>query len=668
MSITRQTLTHCRLFIGGATAILCTVTSLVGVRPTYAQESFAKHVPADAGFFVEVRKGEDLLTLLMQPQLWTTLAEIAGQPAQIEEAEQWRKRIVRTVKMEPAEAIRVLLSEQVAFVGDGLGRSQDGVIYCRPRGRGVKQLIETWQARPIGDPRLGKDVFELPGRIGVATIDDALLIGDANPLDGTFRRFAAPRAADRKSLSDDATYQSLLKRVPSNPDGVLFARFASATTSRPAGASRQASRPVALTPIDAADAFLLALHRDGNKLHITAVAATPPSVELPRGPRASERLMDSVPDDALGVFEGTTDFAKLLDLLDRLPARNPLRLAARLPSQSDLVSGFASTLEGPFCFAVGRGETPTSQPTSRPAAPLPAVAILLRVRDADKAEYEFDRLVDACVAAGNILQLGRGKPEIPAIEIEKGERGSIYSLDLSQLISGRDLGERVPLRLAWTVDRGVLIFATDASWLRRILTQRGDGPSKLAQRFAGVRPAINADSQSLLVADGRRVQALTSDWLEYLKVAAPDMLKSDWWKLAPPPGGRVRVGVDVDQNSQDRVLTVRSVIAGEAADGRLRVGDVITGCNGKPFATTQPISEYRTGLKQRPHFNRFDLLIERGGSRMAVSLPLPLLDPIQTLRRIAAIGEIVGSVAYHEDWSDPAGPRGHVTIELRASK
>jgi PDZ domain len=213
-----------------------------------------------------------------------------------------------------------------------------------------------------------------------------------------------------------------------------------------------------------------------------------------------------------------------------------------------------------------------------------------------------------------------------------------------------------------------LIFATEPAWLNRILAQRRSGPSKLTERFASARPAVSAESQSLLIADGDRVKTLAGDWLDYLKAAAPEMLKSDWWKTSPPPGGRVRVGVDVDQNSQDRVLTVRSVAAGEAADGRLRVGDVITGCNGKPFATTQPISEYRAGLKQRPHFNRFDLLIERGGSRMAVSLPLPLLDPIQTLRRIAAVGEIVARVVYHEDWSDPAGPRGHVTIELRAAK
>ena len=91
-------------------------------RAARGDDSLAKYVPAQTGLFVEARDVEDLLTSLTEPQVWLTLAEMAGQPANEKEAQQWRERVRQTVKMEPDQAIRVLFARGVAFYGEGPAR------------------------------------------------------------------------------------------------------------------------------------------------------------------------------------------------------------------------------------------------------------------------------------------------------------------------------------------------------------------------------------------------------------------------------------------------------------------------------------------------------------------------------------------------------------------
>jgi hypothetical protein len=84
-------------------------------------------VPSDVGFFVEMRDAADLLTTLTEPQIWSALAEFAGQPARPEDAESWRKQILQTIKMEPAEANRALFRHLVAYIGNTPIQAQDSI-------------------------------------------------------------------------------------------------------------------------------------------------------------------------------------------------------------------------------------------------------------------------------------------------------------------------------------------------------------------------------------------------------------------------------------------------------------------------------------------------------------------------------------------------------------
>ena len=221
------------------------------VCPAYAldDESLARLVPADVGLFVEARDADDLLIPLTEEQVWITLAELAGQPARPEDAREWRRRIHDTIKMEPKIAIEVLFSQQVAFVGQGPGRSQDAVVLCRPTDAiPIDGLLRMWAAKPWPDVG-ASDVYRLRNNIGLAVRDRTLIFGDGLPREGMFRRvvkFNTPRSG--AGLADDPTYQQLLARVPANPDGILFARMGRACTlpARSLGGRRE--RPVRVAP------------------------------------------------------------------------------------------------------------------------------------------------------------------------------------------------------------------------------------------------------------------------------------------------------------------------------------------------------------------------------------------------------------------------------------
>ena len=205
-----------------------------------AEESLARRVPADVGLFVEARGAGDLLTRVTDPQVWTTLAELAGQPARPEDVADWRRQIRQTVKMEPEEAIRVLFSRAVAFVGEGLGLSQDAVVVCRPdHETSTAELLKRFEARRLGEPQRPA-TYRLYRNIGVSEHEGLLFFGDLIPSEGLFHRVQRfTSRGQSKSLADDPVYQKLLARVPQNPDGVLFVRLGRAAAlpiprSRPA--------------------------------------------------------------------------------------------------------------------------------------------------------------------------------------------------------------------------------------------------------------------------------------------------------------------------------------------------------------------------------------------------------------------------------------------------
>ncbi|MBU0639458.1 MAG: hypothetical protein KKB50_11385 [Planctomycetes bacterium] len=639
-------------------------------------ESVARYVPREAGLFVEARGADDLLVSLTEPDIWITLAELAGQPARPEDAREWRSRIRDTIGMEPVEAIRLLFSQRVAFVGEGPGRAQDAVVLCRPRAElPIADLLQHWRAQPLPDMP-GGEVYRLRHNVGLAVRDGLLIFGDVAARAGMFHQTvaAAGPASDQETLAKDPTFQELLARVPADPDGILFARLnpnwprfiptsqpaSQPTSSLPSTASPPVPEPPG--PLRGASNVLLALHRDRALLHFSVVGDG--HVGVPAKAMELTRYVSKLPAHTLLAWSGWVDFPALVQAIETLPERNVLRMAVMLQGRDGAAQRMLTGMDGPICVAFGC-VSPGGRPATAP--PVPAGGLLLAARQPAAVEREFAKLVDYSQSIYNLLSLKRGMPGLEPIRSTTVAGTAVRVLDLSPLIAGRDHGAVGEVHLCWAVDGDLLIIASHIDWLREIMLARRGATPGLAPVLDLVRRAPTRDTEAIFVAQVGPIADLGRQWLTYFEHTAAHVLEEQYWREHQPGGQRTRLGITVTPNIEQRHLRVVTVDERMPAAGFLKVGDEIIGCNGRRFATTQPISEIVESIERSNHPRWVDVEISRGEDTLPRRIPMPFVDPVQALRRAIAIGQFAQRVVYHEDFTDPAGARGFLTVELRSS-
>ncbi|MFQ5807841.1 MAG: hypothetical protein ACE5I3_15455, partial [Phycisphaerae bacterium] len=638
-----------------------------------ADDSLAQFVPAEVGLFVEVRGAGDLLTALTEPQVWTTLAELAGQPAQPEDVDKWRRRIRRAVKMNPDEAIRVLFSRGVAFVGEGPGRSQDAVVLCRPaQNVSTEELLKRWGAQRLPQPPR-PPTYRLYSNIGVAEHKGLFFFGDLLPPEGFFQRmqhFAAD--ARSQSLADDPIYKKLLARVPERPDGVLFARLTQASLPTVPGvppgtqpSTQPALRPALpdlRAPFLNAENVLLALHRDGPLLHFTAVGdATGNNRPTPAG---AAQLVEKLPARTLLAWEGRVDYSELAETLKQVPEQNPIRTVFQLQEQIESLDRFVQALGGDTCLAVG----PVFPAQRSPGAPpLPAAALLIGTRDPAVAGSEVRNVVNAGIAAYSVFAFTRGLPLLLPIRESRLSDTPAFVLDLSPLLKPTARAAIGEVHLCWAMHDHVLIIASHLDWLRQIIAAR-EGAANLSKVVELSRARPTSSSTNAIVIQSGPISDIGALWLKYLRRTKPEVFDERWWRSRQPGGGDVRLGINVTPDPANQRLRIEQVFENQPAYGRLKPGDFIVGYDNRRFATDDLISEIRTAIQERPNARWMELLIERKGPARQMRLPLPFIDPVQVLKRVIAIGKIAQRSVYHDDYVDAAGPRGFLTIELRTSE
>ena len=636
-----------------------------------ADDSLARYVPADIGLFVETHQAEDILTALTDPQVWTTLAELAGQPSQPQDVTRWRERIRQTVHMSPDEAIHVLFARGVAFLGEGPGRAQDGVVLCRPAsGVSIDDLLRNWKARRISAP--GRPAtYRLHNNIGVVRRGDMLYFGDLLPARGLLhrvRRFLAGGA--HKSLADDPAYQALLARVPARPSGLAFARTAQAApliVPKVRSSSQPASRPAANPrlpdlpgPLHHARNVMISLHRDKTLLHFTLVGDGADASRAKGGLAFLARL----PARTFAAWEGHVDYASLPAALEALPPGGAWGAVLQVDRQGGIVTRLARALATDTCIAVG----PVSpKKRAEGAPPLPAAAVLIATRDADAAEEALRSAVDAGIAGYAVFALAQGVPPLGAVEQTRLGTTDAYVLDLSPLLKPSARAGIGELHLCWAVHHGALILATHIDWLGDLIAAREHRGDTLAGVVRLSRGQLTPQSTTALVIQTGLISDVGRRWLEYLRRARPEVFEESWWRDRQPGGGEARLGINVSLDESHHRLRIEKVFKGQPADGHLKKGDYIVGCENRRFATDNPIAEVRNAIRNRPHARWVELLIQRNGVTLRKRIPLPFVNPIEGLERIVAIGRVARCGVYFDDRAG-AGSRGFLTIQLQPQR
>ncbi len=633
-----------------------------------SDESLANYVGPDTGLFVEVRDAGDLLLALSEPAVWQTLAEWAGQPVRLEDVADWGAQVRATVKMTPAEAINALFARRVAFVGDGIGHSQDGVVICRPTaGDRLLDLVRSWGAKPL--PAAGRAaIFRLSNGIAAAVQDGLLILGDAGGAQTLFRRvlpFVEPQPP--ASLAQDASFLALLERVPQNPDGVLYARLGATPTTRPASAVA-GPPPKSISelpgPLRGASRILLALHREGQFLHFSAVGDAEQRIATGNADLLS--VAERLPERTLLAWLGHVDYPGLYQAVDELPPRNVLRQALKIQEKLQSAARLTDALGSATCVAVGVADPVAGDGV---APPLPGVALLIQASQPDEALRALDALADSTLTVYRLLALRWGWPALPAVQDLSLGGVEARVLAIGEIVRAAT-GVESPLHLCWALDRDVLVIASQPEWLRQVVQARRGQARTLERGLRVTQRPISPKTETIVVVQSGPLADLGTLWLEHLGRVAPEALQEHWWRTRQPGGGP-RLGISVEPVPGQRRVRVTEVTAAEAADGILRVGDEIVGANGRPFATTQPVAEIQTAISQRPNARWIDLQVHRGGAALPTArsrVPLAFVDPVHVLRRMVALGRLAQRVVYYDDAPDPVGPRGFLTVELRRSQ
>lgn len=648
---------------------------------------------------------------LADPELWLTLAELAGQPAGPDDTAEWRQRIERTVGLDPRSAIQQLLSKRVAFVGEGAGQSQDAVILCEPP-LPLEPLPDAWGAQRL--PHSGRpSVYRLRSGLGLATCGSLACFGDARVRNGMFQQSIACIDADgRAGLGASADFRSLCERVPADPTVLLYARLepgvrllppgpridaselelrspASQPTSQPAGPSTTATTGPAASapavapwtlpsPLAGSKHILLAMHRRPGALVFTAVGDGDTVQHSPESPPPP--LLAMLPDETLAAWRGGVDFVRLLDDARDLPERNVLRVAIRILERTAGLRELAESM-GRDAVAVVGPMTPARRTIDGP--PLPAIALMVRLDDEERAERHLQTLSDM-VSVYNLLALNNGWKLLGSPRHIEVEGIGAEALDLHSLWADAAWAGWVgDMTLCWTVNDGALTVATDPQWFREVLlaqqrsraSKHEDGLTLGGVQTSNHRDAALMDTAAVDTWNGPAAMAvevrtallaaLSNRWLQFLEQNQPAMLQESWWHALQTRRGAIRLGVTVRQEGDTQRLLVEQVQPGAPAQGVLLAGDRIIGCNGGRFATSQPADEFRTGIEDRPHGAWIELMIERGasGSTLVRRLRLPFFDGARLLRRISAIGGLARRVLYSDVRSAGGGPVGRLVLE-----
>jgi len=623
--------------------------------PVRAEQSLVGLVPEDVGLFMEGRQLGDLLTPLTEPAVWLGLAELAGQPARQEEVELWREQVRQTVGMEPTEAIQVLFSRQFALVAPGPGGLRDAVLLCRPA-IDTRTLLERCRAQPL--PSAGRtSVYRLSGRLGLALPEGLVMFGDAEAPDGMFRKLLEHVDALRRrpSLAEDSRFQRLMARVPPDPDGLLFVRLP------PSVATGRSGDSGVLGPLRSATALLLALYRQDNLLRLSVVGDAP---RFTRQRPGLVRLCRGLPARTLLAWGLHLDYSRLLASAEQLPERSVFRVVLRLHDWASTVARLTTALGSATCVAIG-----TVDPKAADIPPLPAIAFLIAAQQPEVVAAEFERALQTTISAYNLLSLRVGSDRLlSAAEQVVIDGRSAGLVDLSPLLRGLALPEELSRpQLCWVIDDEALIVASHTAWLEQILRARHERSLDFEPVLQG-RSFVPEDRLDTVIAiQAGPIADLGQLWLDYLGRTMPQVLEERWWRARQPGGGQVQLGILVSELAEEQRLHVTRVLPRTPADGILLPGDEIVGYSRRRFASTQPVSEMRQALEQRPDARWIDLLVERGGTTIVVRVPLPFVDPVALLRRAVAFGRIAQRLTYQESTGEPQGPRGELTIELRAS-
>lgn len=606
---------------------------------------FARIVPGDADFFIEVHELERIRESFRALGIWNLMRGIAetGGPT----TQPWQRRSEQLLGMSSEQMIERVLGRRAALFSKQSDDWQNGILIAEVESpAAVKRLLRIWNARPLSDEGIVRR-YRLRGSLICAAFDRILVIGPEEDPDGLLGRSILLLAGKTgPHLAGQSAFASLRSRLPEDSDAVLFARWPSDYRYAFADCER----------------VMASVRHSEGRTHCDIVGRL-------RRPTAVQSTLDPT------TFEGIPNDAMACWMTARIqpPARDDALDLSRGPS--GLVAGLKHMLPDWFANSMqidtlANGDT-SLYLTATDTGELQFPAICVRQSTTQAAALQKSLESVFGIFAGLVDIFSRPTDvtaKITAIERDDTTNPPTSHLPIGKLLARRKGAEFLgPLELVWAATADCVVVGTDRGFVRNTIaaSTRSNEGNRARQAIATL--ASDRSNQVIEAGqmDGRAVAEMTGTWLSYLDAHHPYATDDAWWQLwaMGKLADQSRLGVALRDDPDNRGHAIVAEIDPFApAAGRLTVGDAIVSAANRRLSKSQPSRSVAERYEARGSETRFDLIVIRNEKRVEVSIPVPPVPeyrlqnfrPIAAIRLLRTLLQCVDSAAYVRIAEDPA--------------
>lgn len=588
---------------------------------------WAKIVPGDVRFFVELRGLAAVRMQFRSLGIWDTVVELREQDRE-RGGDRWQQHTEELLGLDPESAISELLGRRSAIIASSPDDWDNGVLIVElGDDESLKKFIDKWGAKELAtDGPVKKHVIS--GGLMLAVFGRTLAIGPGGE-DGLWMRITHLMAGERgPTLAGRADFAALRSRLGRDPHGVLYAAWNRNDPGAIAGCHR-----------------------------LLAGAWIKPSeitCEL-RGqlaqPRGDDRPMDmkvirQAPLTTLAAWGGRVDL-KSRSGIDASPDQS---LAAIFLD----AFGFAGSSSKPLIDSIGPGcfvLVARDPPALVTGFDLPAVTVIC---DSNKGKDILDTLDGIIDILGKGLALVTMHPgdRIDDIAVTKLD---CEGVELHVIAIGKPLARRLGLNflerteLCWGLLDNRVFLSTSRGHVQEIIRAAHGKSPRLGETVEDLLPiAEGEDEVECFLIRGSAASAMFTNWLGYIEKNHAEAMKPGWWqnwarnRLADRH--RLGLGLEADRTTPGRAIVIE-VSEFSPAEGLVVPGDIIISVGGRPLPSEKPAHAVAAQYEHRGNAKTFDLEIIREGAQ--IKLPIPVqptvtmdvsrLDPIRAIRQLATL-------------------------------
>ena len=528
--------------------------------------SLAANVPSAAAAFIELN---DLASLPGRVKDAYWFQQLANHPLLKDKLGKRRGRLLKAVAEKmgvPAgPLVRDLFSRQMALVGLKPGEDRYGLIVCRPvNGYNFAALAKAAGAEPVASHQ-GVPILQAKAGYLMAEARGLVLLSKADLKDAAQTKWLNTAVAclagkDKQTLDTQATYKAQVGKLPAGATVVVYVenpaawhkarhqklqqlakkhpKLAARLKSRRA---RRRQRRMAKGPMSGAKVAAIGVYTRGGRATIEVRADVDRSkMIVPVGAPGSLDLVGKLPADTVFALGVRGDALNRYDAaMASVKKPEHKHLAKRVARASVILTGLtgvedvrqeiAANIGAQKVIFIGR--VPGYQLGHKPGFDVPVLGAVVELRDPKPVAEAATRLTQTVAAVANVV--GAKKQVADVITVTKTACGhtTIQCVSLRPVLSKVT---RCPLfhelELAWAVQGKHLVVATNAQYVKSVLTaMSGQSPQlKSTPAYRTVRGP--ASGNHLAVCQPQLASATIKTWLDYLAVRAPQWLSPQTWR------------------------------------------------------------------------------------------------------------------------------------------